>query len=135
MFFSVNMENMTVTDVDWSGSWPKRGNLTETSVTKKLKRLTGFVRKLDLKYNSLTSLPDFTIYRLLDSLQQLDLSANTIQTLVWDNVPRQVDHLDLSFNQLENIPTFSQSSRCMQVKQLHLYFNKIHTVYGDSIPG
>ena len=132
--FSVKKDNIDVIDVDWSGSRSQPGNLTDTTVTEKLKEITEFVGELDISRNSLSAFPDFAKYRQLHSLEELFLYANTIQTLEWENVPTQVQYIDLSYNQLENIPVVSQSSRCLQVKELRLNKNRIQTVEGSSIP-
>ena len=61
LFFSVKMDNITVTDVNWYGSLDRRGKIT--TVTERLKGLTGYVGVMNIHSNSFIGITNFKEYR------------------------------------------------------------------------
>ena len=123
------MDNITVTYVSWSGN-----SLRDSTVTDRLRRLTSFVGKLYVAWNSLTEIPALTQYWHMETLQELSLEKNEIQTLVWENIPTHVQYLDLQSNKLESLPPIGAAHRCLQVRHLMLRLNKIRTLDANMIP-
>ena len=112
-----------------------RQNLNDENITEYLQNhLDTHVGTLSLRYNQLTDLSWVSEFPQLDTLKELDVSSNRIESFSWDDIPPLTEEIYLWSNNLVSLPHIGKHNACVHVKTLWLGRNQLKNMECSHIP-
>ena len=110
-------------------------NLNDENIRQYLQNnLDLHIRVLSVQYNQLTDLSWIMEFKRLDTLKELDMQDNKIESFSWDDIPPLAENINLDNNRLKAIPRIGKYNGCIHVKRLDLSYNQLENIECDHIP-
>ena len=112
-----------------------RQNLNDEIIRQYLQNHLGtHVGTLSLWNNQLTDLSWISEFPQLDTLKELDVRHNRIESFSWDDIPPLTEVIYLSENNLVSLPHIGKHNTCVHVKTLSLSSNQLENMECSHIP-
>ena len=92
------------------------------------------VGTLRLQWNKLTDLSWVSEFSQLDTLKELDVSGNRIESFSWDDIPPLTEKIVLWGNNRVSLPHIGKHNTCVHVETLGLNNNQLENIECSHIP-
>ena len=110
-------------------------NLNDENIREYLQNhLDTHVGELSLQGNQLMDLSWISEFPQLDTLKELDVWGNWIESFSWDDIPPLTEVIYLYRNNLLSLPHIGKHNTCVHVETLHLGYNQLENMECSHIP-